>query len=403
MIFKLAWKNIWRNRRRSLITISAIGFAVMSAVMMRSVNQGMEEKMLESIVKNNMGYIQIHAEGFWDEQMLDNGFYADEIDMEKILALDNVSDVDKKLESGTLSSIGNFTRGTFIMSYDQTQEIPTKITNNITSGHFPEVGKNEILMGEELAEYLNASIGDTVVFFGQGYQGATAAGLYVLSGTIDMHMPELNRVIAYMCMEDLQYYLSAPDLVTALVIDVNDPDDLVSTVADIEAVIGEGYEVMTWQEMNPELQQLMVTSESKGYIMNFILYMIITFVMFGTILMATQERKFELGVLLAIGMKKWKSMVMVVFENIIISIIGVMVGVIMASPVAYYFHYNPIQLTGEQAEMMEQMGFEAIIPFSIDPQIALNHASIVLIIALVLIIYPIMVIRKLKPVEAMKL
>lgn len=403
MIFKLAWKNIWRNRRRTLITISAIGFAVMSAVMMRSVNQGMEEKMLESIVKNNMGYIQIHSQGFWDDQQLDNGFYTDEIDLDVLSNIHNVNKVDKKLEAGTLSSFGNYTRGTFIMSYDQTKEIPEKITNNITAGRFPEAGQSEILMGEELAEYLNLTIGDTVVFFGQGYQGSTAAGLYILSGTIDMHMPELNRVIAYMCMADLQYFLSAPELVTALVIDVEDPDDLDATVAAIQAEIGEDYEVMTWQEMNPELEQLMQTSESKGWIMNFILYMIITFVMFGTILMATQERKFELGVLLAIGMKKGKSMFMIVFENIIISIIGVIAGVIMASPIAYYFHFNPIQLQGEQAEMMEQMGFEAIIPFSVDPQIALNHASIVLIIALVLILYPIMVIRKLKPVEAMKL
>lgn len=215
-------------------------------------------------------------------------------------------------------------------------------------------------------------------------------------------MPELNRVIAYMSMEDLQYFLSAPDIITALVIDLENPDLLEKTKKSIQDYVGNDYEVMTWKEMNPELEQLMMTSESKGYVMNFILYMIISFVMFGTILMATQERKFELGVLTAIGMKKHKSMLMVTLENIIISVIGVIVGVIFASPIAYYFHFNPIELSGEQAEMMEKMGFEAIIPFSVDPQIALNHALVVLIIALVLIIYPILVIRKLKPVEAMK-
>ena len=403
MILKLAWKNIWRNRRRTFITISAIGFAVMSAVMMRSVNAGMEEQMVESIVKNNMGYVQIHLDGFWDEQSLDNGFYSDEIDVDKIAALENVKVVDKKLEAGTLSSVGNFTRGTFIMSYDQTQAIPEKITRNITEGTFPETGANEILLGEELADYLDAEIGDTIIFFGQGYHGSTAAGLYTLSGKIDMHMPELNRIIAYMCMDDLQEYLSAPELVTALVIDIEDPSNLKRTVKDIKKIVGPDYEVMPWQEMNPELEQLMTTSQSKGWIMNFILYMIITFVMFGTILMATQERKFELGVLLAIGMRKSKSMLMVVYENIFISALGVIVGVLLASPVAYYFHYNPVVLKGEQAEMMEDYGFEPIMPFSIDPMIAVNHASIVLIISIILILYPLLVIRKMKPIEAMKL
>ncbi|MCB9222974.1 MAG: ABC transporter permease [Crocinitomicaceae bacterium] len=403
MILRLARKNIWRNRRRTTITIMAIGFAVMSAVMMRSVNAGMEEKMLESIVKNNMGYIQIHLNGFWDEQTLDNGFYTDNEMISEIEEIPNILSIDKKLEAGTLSSFGNFTRGTFIMSYDQTKEIPKKITNNIIEGSFPESGNSEILMGNELADYLGVNVGDTLVFFGQGYQGATAAGLYSVSGLIDMHMPELNRVIAYMCMEDLQYYLSAPDLVTALVIDLKDPEILEETKNEISQIVGEEYEVMTWKQMSPELEQLMLTSQSKNWIMHFILYMVITFVMFGTILMATQERRYELGVLLAIGMKKWKTMLMIVTETIIISLIGVLVGIGLAAPVAYYFHYNPIVLKGEQADMMSDMGFEPVIPFSIDPGIALDHAMIVLVISLVLVIYPIMIVKKLKPVEAMKL
>lgn len=403
MIFKLAWKNIWRNKRRTFITISAITFAVLFAVLMRSMQQGMEEQMVESIVKNNMGYIQIHTKGFWDEQTLDNGFYDTDIDVDKILELDEVISIDKKLETGTLSSSGNVSRGTFVMSYDQEKELPTKITNNITNGRFPEPGKNEILMGEELAEYLDLTVGDTVIFLGQGFQGATAAGLYVLSGTIDMHVPELNRIIAYMPMADMQYFLSAPGLLTALLVDVEHPAKLNKTVKNIQAIVGDDYEVMAWQEMNSELEQLLQTSSAKGWIMNFILYMIITFVMFGTILMATQERKYELGVLLAIGMRRSKSMAMVVIENIIINMIGVVVGIACVAPISYYFNINPIVIKGEQAELIEEMGFEAVIPFSVDPTIALNHASIVLIISIILLLYPIMSIRRLKPIDAMKL
>lgn len=403
MIFRLAWKNIWRNRRRTLITISAIAFAVLFAVAMRAVQKGMEEQLVESIVKNNMGYIQIHSKGFWDEQTLDNGFVGSEIPSDEILALDEVTAIDKKIETGTLSSTGEVSRGTFVMSYNQTKEIPKKISSNITTGHFPESGKNEILLGEDLAEYLEVEIGDTIIFLGQGYQGSTAAGLYILSGTIDLHMPELNRVVAYMTMEDLQYYIGAEDLLTALVVDVKHPEKIDETKAKIESIVGDNYEVMSWYEMNPELKQTIETGQAKGSIMNFILYMIIAFVMFGTYLMATQERKYELGVLLAIGMKKWKSMLTVVIENIIVSIMGVIVGVGLVTPIAYYFHNNPIRIQGEQAEMMEDMGFEAVIPFSIDPMIAINHATIVLVLSILLLIYPIMVIRKMKPVEAMKM
>lgn len=403
MVFKLAWKNIWRNKRRTIITISAIAFAVFFAVMMRSMQQGMEEQMVKSIVQNNLGYIQIHAKGFWDEQTLDNGFYLDDIPMEELLKIEEIIAIDKKLETGAISSSGHFSRGTFVMSYDQSKEIPKKITNNITEGHFPETGKNEVLLGEDLAEYINVKIGDTIVFIGQGYQGATAAGLYTLAGTIDMHMPELNKIIAYMTMEDMQDYNSATGLLTALLIDIKHPTKVNQVKTEIENILSDKYEVMTWSEMNPELEQLLATSAAKGWIMNFILYMIITFVMFGTILMATQERRYELGVLLAIGMKKRKSMVMVVIENIITNMIGVVIGVLIVAPISYYFNSNPIIIQGEQAELMEKMGFEAVIPFSIDPAIAINHASIVFVISVLLLIYPILSIKRLKPVEAMKL
>jgi ABC-type lipoprotein release transport system permease subunit len=403
MILKLAWKNIWRNRRRTFITISAIAFAVLFAAGMRSMRAGLEERMLDSIVKDNLGYIQIQQKDFWDEQTLDNGFYYEDVPIQKVLDLNEVEGVEKKLESGTLSSTGLSSRGTYIISYDQSKEIPKKVANNITAGEFPEAGNQEILMGEELAAYLDAGIGDTVIFLGQGYQGATAAGLYTLSGTIDMRIPELNRMVAYMPMSDLQYFISAPDLITAILVDVKNPDNLEETKNEIQAIVGDEYSVMTWSEMNPELKQMIDSSSAEGMIMNFILYMILTFVMFGTMLMATQERKYELGVLIAIGMKKRITMQMVVIENIFISIIGALVGICLVAPIAYYFHVNPIQLGGEMAEIYETMGFDPVIPFSINPEIAIDHASVIIGISMVLVLYPLFIIRKLKPVDAMKL
>ncbi|MDX2362587.1 MAG: ABC transporter permease [Crocinitomicaceae bacterium] len=403
MILKLAWKNIWRNKRRTFITISAIAFAVLCAAGMRSMRAGMEERMLETIVKDNLGYLQIQGKDFWDDQVLENGVYSDDELINKVLQIEEVEGLEKKLESGTLSSTGNSSRGAFVMSYDQSEGIPKKILNNITAGDHPEVGQQEILMGEELAGYLDAEIGDTIVFLGQGYQGSTAAGLFVLKGTIDTHIPELNRMVAYMPMSDLQEFINAPELITALLVNVKDPTKIDKTKQEIQAVVGDDYRVMTWVEMNPELKQLLDSSIAEGVIMNFILYMILTFVIFGTILMATQERKYELGVLTAIGMKKGKSMIMVVAENVIISFLGALVGIAMVAPIAYYFHNNPIVLGGEAADMYKNMGFDPVIPFSIDPTIAIDHATVVVVISMVLLLYPIFVIRRLKPVNAMKL
>jgi len=403
MILKLAWKNIWRNKRRTFITLSAIAFAVLFAVMMRSMQEGMEEQMAKTSVENSLGYIQIHTKGYWDDKLLENGMNVPDLPIQQIEKLDNITIVDPKLETGMITSFGNQSRGTYILSYDIEKDSPKQVKKKLVKGKLPRDEKKEVVLGIELADYLDASIGDTLVFLGSGYQGSTAAGLYVISGLLDFHIPELNRSTTYMSLASLQELLGAEDLVTSLMIGLKKPSKLDETAAKIKSVIGSEYEVMTWEELMPDLKQLIQTSGAKGYIMNFILYMIISFVMFGTVLMATQERKYEMGVLQAIGMKKNKSITLVLVENIVTSIMGVIIGIIGASPIAYYFNQYPLEITGDSAKAILEMGIEPIIPFSVNPMIAINHGLIVLVISLLLVIYPIIIIRKLNPVSAMKL
>ncbi len=403
MLVKLAWKNIWRNRRRTFITISAIGFAVLFAVLMRSVNQGMEEQMVKTSVENRLGYIQVHTNGYWEEKTIDNAMFSEDLPLDKILAIPNIKSITPSLETGMIVSFKNNSRGTFLSGFDLSEEVPLNIENSLSKGRLPVSGKNEVLIGIELADYLEAKIGDTLVYIGVGYHGASAAGLYVISGLLDFHMPELNRLSSYVGLSDLQELMQAPGILTSLNVNLKEPKKVLSTQEAIDRELNQDFEVMNWKELTPDLDQLIQTSIAKGYIMNIILYLIISFVMFGTVLMATQERKYELGVLQAIGMKRRKAMILVVIENVIISLFGVIAGVLGAFPIMYYFHVNPLEIKGEQASAIQEMGIEPIIPFSIDPIILLNHGLIVLMISLLLILYPVMVIKRLNPVEAMKL
>jgi ABC-type antimicrobial peptide transport system permease subunit len=159
---------------------------------------------------------------------------------------------------------------------------------------------------------------------------------------------------------------------------------------------------MTWQEMMPEIQQVIQADSAGGLVMIFILYMIITFGIFGTVLMMTQERKYEFGVVVSIGMKKIKLMISMVYETIFLTSIGVLTGVILSRPLVIHFHNNPLEFPAEQAEMMENQGFEAIIPFMSSYDIPITHGLIIFFISLFICIYPIITIYKLNPVKAMK-
>jgi ABC-type antimicrobial peptide transport system permease subunit len=158
---------------------------------------------------------------------------------------------------------------------------------------------------------------------------------------------------------------------------------------------------MTWKEMTPQLDQLIEADNAGGILIIIILYMIVGFGIFGTVLMMTQERLYEFGVLISIGMKKSKLMIILIYETIFLTFVGVLVGFVISWPIVNYFHYNPLKLFGAAADQLESAGFEPIIPFMNTYDIPLVHGFIIILISLITCIYPIIIISKLKPIKAM--
>tara|TARA_B100001057_G_C22568356_1_gene840129 strand:- start:246 stop:866 length:621 start_codon:yes stop_codon:yes gene_type:complete len=205
-----------------------------------------------------------------------------------------------------------------------------------------------------------------------------------------------------MSLSTAQDFLSANGLMTHLVINKKEYSNEKSIVSTLSENFNEEYEIMTWQEMMPEIEQVIQADSAGGLVMIFILYMIITFGIFGTVLMMTQERKYEFGVVVSIGMKKLKLMISMVYETVFLTSTGVLLGIFLSRPLVLYFYNNPLEFPAEQAEMMENQGFEAVIPFMSSYDIPITHGLIIFFISLIICIYPIMVIYKLNPVKAMK-
>ena len=257
---------------------------------------------------------------------------------------------------------------------------------------------NSVNIGKGIAKYYNLKVGDTLIFIGQGYHGMQAVGAFPVCGILDMKNPNLNNVSVVMSLSTAQDFLSAEGLMTHLIINKKEYSDEQSIVSSLSENFKQEYEIMTWQEMMPEIEQVIQADSAGGLVMIFILYMIITFGIFGTVLMMTQERKYEFGVVVSIGMKKIKLMISMVYETIFLTSIGVFTGVVLSRPIVLYFYNNPLEFPAEQAEMMENQGFEAVIPFMSSYDIPITHG----LISLFICIYPIITIYKLNPVKAMK-
>jgi len=402
LILILAWRNLWRNRKRSMITISSVLFAVLLAIVFDSMERGSYERMIDSMVKYSTGYIQIQDVLYEEEPSIDNSLLYTE-DIKGLISMfdTRIAYSVPRIQNFALAATETQTRGAMVMGIEPETEIRLNdLTDNLVAGEFLESGDGDIMLAEGLAAIMALNVGDTLILLGQGYQGSTAAGKYRIKGLVDMKIPEMNNNAIYMTIETAQWFYMAENRLTSLIIMPVNPRASAQLAAELrENIDKEWYSVLTWQQMLKDLLALMEFDTAGSKVMMMILYIVITFGLFGTILTMMIERQREFGMLISLGMKRSRLALVCFLESIFISFTGVLSGIVAAIPIVAYFHFNPIKLKGEMAESILDYGFEPLMPFSSDPHIFLNQAMIVLIFAFLVGLYPIYRVYKLNIVE----
>ncbi len=400
----LAWRNIWRNKRRTILAALSVIFAIVLAIFTRAMQHGSYDYMIDSAVRMYTGYLQIHGKGYWEERSLENSIEIDDEFLKQIEAIRFVEIAVPRLESYLLVSSKEITKVANVVSTDPEKENQmTKLQQKITSGKYLSQNDEGLLIGEGLARMLNVKVGDSLILYGQGIYGTTVATMSPVIGIIKFAIPDLNNSFIYLPLIYGQKLFSMENRITTISIMITNPKQISYVLNEIRKIVNDNYNIMTWEEMMPELVQGIQLDSVSGLIMLFILYLVITFGIFGTIMMMTAERTKEFGVLLAIGVNRSKLVLITTLEAIFISFIGALTGLIVSYPLVLYFHKNPIRFSGELAEISLKFGVEPIIPLSNESGIFVAQTLVVLLIALLSSLYPINYIRKLKPIEAIRL
>ena len=403
MILKLIWRNLWRNSRRTLITMASIAFAVLFAVLMKSFQDGVFNNLIKNVVGYYSGYVQIHQKGYWDEQILDNSFELKKELNNQLQQNHQITAIVPRLETFVLASKGNTTKGCLLVGTDAVRENKlTQLKSKLIKGSYFENNEATVLIAEGLAKRLEVSFSDTIVLFGQGFHGVMAAGKYKIKGIIHLASPEMNAAFVYLPLTATQSFLSAENRLTSVSLGIDDPENTDAIAQNIKAIIGQQYEVMPWQELIPDVANHIKADGFSFYIFSGILYLIIGFGLFGTVLMMTAERKYEFGMLIAIGMKKSKLQLILFGETVLITFFGVLLGILLSLPLVLYLKEKPIRFGGELAKAYEQFGFEALFPTNVDQNIFITQSLIVLAMAVLIGVYPLWHIHGLDPVNAMK-
>lgn len=403
-IVKIAWRNIWRNKRRTLITVASIMFALFFAIIMRGFQKGSYAKMKENAVESYSGYLQVQNLEYWDDKNINNTMTFSPQMVKELDTDDRIKVIIPRLESFALASSGESTKGVAVMGIDPDKEDQmTQVKSYLQDGSFIDQQDKSIMLAEGLAQFLGIGVNDTLVLFSSGYHGATAAGLYPVKGILKLPTPEMNRSTVYLPLLEAQNLFSAYDRYTALVFDLHDMDQVGEVKVLVESKTDPSqYRVMGWEAMNKELLQMIETDNAGGVIMIAILYMVIAFGIFGTVLMMTNERVREFSVMVSVGMQKRKLAMVVVVELFFLTALAVLAGTIISLPVMYYFLYNPVEFSGDAVEVMQDFNFEPVMPMSIETNIFVFQGIAISILSLIAMSYPTIKILKLDVVKGLR-
>lgn len=400
---KIAWRNLWRNRRRTILTIASVAFALFVALIMRSMQLAMYDLMIESAVKSSTGYIQIHQKGYWDEKSINNTMETSPEFERAVLESPHITQAIPRVESFALASYGDQTKGIALIGTDvATEDKLSGLAQKVIQGRYLSKGDEGVLVAEKLAEYLDVTINDSLVLLSQGYHGVTAAGLYPVTGIVRFSMPDMNNSMIYMTLETAQNFYSLPGRITSLSLMLDDEKNLNNAVESLQPLADGELEIMTWKEMLTELLQGIEGDNVSGLFMLGILYLVVGFGIFGTILMMTMERKKEFGIMVALGMQRTRLAWITFYETVIVGLVGIIAGILVSLPVIVYFYYNPLQMKGEAADAMLEYNMDPVIPVLIEPGYFLNQSLVVILITLFAFVYPLITIARFQLIPALR-
>jgi ABC-type lipoprotein release transport system permease subunit len=397
MIIKIAWRNIWRNRQRTIITMASVFFAAFFCIFESSFEQGVWDRMLDNMLNTQTGHIQIHGKEYWEDKTLDNFMFMDDATITQLEGIENVTNISPRVETFAMASFETINKGIAVIGISPKKEAQkSNLPSRLVTGNYLSEDDDGILIGEGMSKYLKANIGDTLVLIGQGYHGTSAAQLFVVRGIAKLMSAEMDNGMAYITLPAAQQFIDMPDGYSGILISIKDNKKLDELISNIYNLISNNYAVYSWHFTMERMLQTGETNRAFSMFILCIMYLIVGFGILGTVIMMTTERRREFCVLISLGMSRIRLATVVSLELLIKSLIGVLMAIAVMLPRTHDFHANPIRISGMMAHTYIQFGMEPVLPMAVDSSIFINQIIVVLIISLFTMIYPVRKILKLK-------
>lgn len=402
LLFQTAWRNLWRNKRRSWLTIAAIAFALMLSFLMRGIQIGTYELNIQSFTSVFTGHLQIQHQKYRENPSLRNSFSYHE-KLKALLARDeNIVAIVPRILAGGLISNRDDAFGILLWGVDPTiEKNVTTLSSKVSSGRWFRHSR-EVILGETLLKNLGLTVGDSVIILAPGYDGTLGNQYFRIIGSFRTGSQEMDRMGAIAQLSDVQNLLNMHGRITHLLLFLRSFDNLDAAAVDIQSFLPSELRVIKWYEVSPSLKQLIELDNISGILFLTILLVVVGFGILNTLLMAITERFREFGILLAIGLTNGKLALITFIETIFMICIGVVIGSVLGFASVLYFYFYPVTFTGELAQIYVDFGFLPQMTAAPKMSIYLQSLFLLLSISLLATLYPIWKTFRLEPLKGIR-
>ena len=357
-MIRLAWRNLLRNKARTWLTAGGIGFSVLLVSFAMSIQSGSYEIMIESATRYFSGHGQVSDASYIDQPRFERtvtGAAALQAELETIEGLA----VMPRVQAFAVVSMGEKSLGGMVMGVDFAVETQfLDIYDNVLEGQIPSAS-DEALIGSSLARNLGARVGDELIVLGSGKQGAVATAIFIIAGIVETGQVELDRTLVFAPINGVADAFYLQDEAHILLLMVEDLSQLSAIGAQIETKLTESLTLQTWQQLLPMIEQSIELDKAGNQLFYSLLLILVVFAVVNTFVMVLFERTREFGLFMALGMRPWQVIGQVQFEALLLSLLGVTLGLALAMPLINYLSAVGIpldQMGGEEVVRQMQMG-----------------------------------------------
>jgi ABC-type lipoprotein release transport system permease subunit len=409
MLWRVAWRNLWRHRGRTLIMASAVALSYALMLVSMGINDDAHGRMLREAARAAGGDILVHGQDYWDTRASDIVIAGADSVLRAIGMVPGVRAAVPRVLIGGLVGTASDTRPVLLQGIRPEREAEMRdIAEDLKAGTFLTGGERDpVVLGSRLVERLEAELGDRIVLTATQPDGEVTRALFHLTGVLETGTRQLDEVLGYTTLEAAQRAVAMEGMVTQIGLLTEHDADVATAAARVEAALGPGdsLEVLTWQQAVPEMVGLVEIDDAFGYIYLVVIYAVVLFSITNTFLMAVMERVREFGLLNALGLRGARVGRLMLNESVLMTLLAMAIGLALGLAGHLAVAHWGISMASWGFEEVEVAGidFADMVMYStITPHKWVIGSALVALATIASAVYPAWRAARLAPAEAMR-